>query len=263
MVLGSQETDELGRALLYKSKNLINWERVSTLAKSKKMEKEGFMWECPDFFNLDGKDVLLMSPEGLEADGDLYKNLYQTGYLIGEFDKATNTLKRGGFTEIDRGHDFYATQTMLTPDGRRVMFAWMNAWDSPIQEQYDGWAGALTIARELHVVNNKIYQTPIDEMKSIRLNKIFEGSLDTDKKLSIPKTAEINIKFSEISENILLEITDGTNSLTLNADTNESISLSVSRPSLMSDTMEPISSPSSSRPSIFFLMAIIDSGGGE
>lgn len=218
MVLGSQEIDGLGRALLYSSTDLKKWEFVSTLAKAKNLKDEGYMWECPDFFNLDGKDILLMSPQGLEANGDLYRNLNQTGYLIGNFDKSTNTLKHSGFVEIDRGHDFYATQTMLTPDGRRVMIAWMNAWDSPMYEKQDGWAGALTIPRELHVINDKIYQRPIDEIKSIRQEKVFDGALDVNKKIAVPRTSEVQIQFKEIKSDTLLKITDGTNSLTLMLD---------------------------------------------
>ena len=222
MILGSQDVDGLGRALLYSSNDLKTWERVSTLAKSKSLKDEGYMWECPDFFHLDDEDILLMSPQGLEADGDLYRNLNQTGYLIGALDKATHILNHSGFTEIDRGHDFYATQTMLTPDDRRVMIAWMNAWDSPMYEKQDGWAGALTIPRELHVINGKIYQKPIDEMKSIRQKKLFDGELERNKNFALPRTSEVQIQFqmptqfhTTMPDEMLLKISDGTNSLTL------------------------------------------------
>ena len=45
------------------------------------------MWECPDYFPLDGHDILTYCPQGLPADGDNCRNLYQSGYLIGHFDK--------------------------------------------------------------------------------------------------------------------------------------------------------------------------------
>ena len=148
MVLGSQEENGLGRALLYRSKNLIDWEFISVLSQAIDCDREGFMWECPDFFRLNGEDVLLMSPQGVQEDGDKYRNLNQTGYLLGQLDDNNGVFHRGEFFEIDNGHDFYATQTLLTPDGRRVMIAWMNAWDSPMYEKEDGWAGALTLPRE-------------------------------------------------------------------------------------------------------------------
>ena len=222
MILGSQDVDGMGRALLYSSNDLKSWKRVSTLAKSKSIKEEGYMWECPDFFRLDGEDILLMSPQGLEANGDLYRNLNQTGYLIGVLDKSTHTLKHSGFVEIDHGHDFYATQTLLTPDGRRVMIAWMNAWDSPIYEKQDGWAGALTIPRELRVVNGKLYQSPIRELESIRQKKLFDGELEKNKNFALPKTSEVQMQFqmpaqfhTTIPDEMLLKISDGNNSLTL------------------------------------------------
>ena len=94
MVLGSQGEDELGRDLLFASKDLINWERVSIMSKAKNLKEEGYMWECPDFFHLDGQDVLLMSPQGLEADGDRFRNLNQTGYIMGQLGK-DKVLSRG------------------------------------------------------------------------------------------------------------------------------------------------------------------------
>jgi beta-fructofuranosidase len=184
MVLGSQGSDELGRALLYESKDLKQWQPVSVLDKAATLEDEGYMWECPDFFRLDGRDILLMSPQGLEPQGDCFRNLNQTGYLLGSRDEQEH-LVRKNFTEIDRGHDFYATQTMLAPDGRRLMTAWMNAWDSPMQEKEDGWAGALTLPRELRVEKGRLYQQPAREMASMRTRTLLAGSLAAGSRLRL------------------------------------------------------------------------------
>ena len=194
MVLGSQGTDKLGRALLYKSTDLKDWQPVSVLDKSSSLKDEGYMWECPDFFRLDGRDVLLMSPQGLEPQGDCFHNLNQTGYLLGEQNEEGKLL-REDFTEIDRGHDFYATQTLLAPDGRRLMTAWMNAWDSPMQEKADGWAGALTIPRELRVEKGRLYQQPVREMASVRARKLLEGKLAAGSQTALPSTSEVLLKF--------------------------------------------------------------------
>ncbi|MCW1043242.1 glycoside hydrolase family 32 protein, partial [Streptococcus anginosus] len=86
----------------------------------------------------------------------------------------------GEFFEIDNGHDFYATQTLLTPDGRRVMIAWMNAWDSPMYEKEDGWAGALTLPRELVIRDGRLCQLPIKELKTLREKILFDGKLEKD-----------------------------------------------------------------------------------
>ena len=61
LILGSQATDGLGRALLYRSTNLILWENQGPIAKAKVADSEGFMWESPDFFRDNDTDILLYS----------------------------------------------------------------------------------------------------------------------------------------------------------------------------------------------------------
>ena len=31
------------------------------------------MWECPDYFNLDGFDLLLFCPQGIEPEGEKFR----------------------------------------------------------------------------------------------------------------------------------------------------------------------------------------------
>jgi beta-fructofuranosidase len=218
MVLGSQDIDGLGRALIYSSKDLLHWELATELSKAKTKETEGYMWECPDFFHLDGKDILLMSPQGLEADGDRFRNLNQTGYLLGNVED--NKLQHDGFVEIDNGHDFYATQTMLTPDGRRVMIAWMNAWDSPMPEIEDGWAGALTVPRELSVKDGYILQKPVRELMGLRQDVLLDGSLEPQRDYALGRLAELELTFTQQVSGLLLLLTDGEKSLQLSLEPN-------------------------------------------
>ena len=126
------------------------------------------------YIPVDGTHVLLFSPVGMQADGYRYRNVFQTGYLLGDFDYDSAKLTHAGFEEIDRGHDFYASQTFETPDGRRVCIGWMNMWQTPMPEQRDGWAGALTLPRELHVVDGKVSMTPIRELTSLRADVLVE-----------------------------------------------------------------------------------------
>ena len=51
------------------------------------------MWECPDFFELDGKYVLLTSPQDMLPEGFEYHNGNGTLCIIGELDPETHTLK--------------------------------------------------------------------------------------------------------------------------------------------------------------------------
>ncbi len=126
MILGNSTKEQEGRVILYRSSNLRKWEYVGVLAKIN--GKLGYMWECPDFFELDGKHVLMISPQGIEAKGDSYHNLFQTGYLVGEYSYETNTFHHGSFIELDYVHDFYAVQTLLDDKEQRIAIRWMDMW---------------------------------------------------------------------------------------------------------------------------------------
>ncbi|MFS0637926.1 glycoside hydrolase family 32 protein [Mesobacillus foraminis] len=167
MILGNATKDEVGRVILYRSADLRKWEYIGVLAQSD--GTLGYMWECPDFFELDGKHVLLISPQGLEAEGDLYNNRFQTGYLIGEYDYETNKFSHGEFIEMDNGHDFYAVQTLKDDKGRRIAIGWMDMWESNMPTKEDGWCGALTLPRELTLnKSNKVLMNPVDELTLLR-----------------------------------------------------------------------------------------------
>ncbi|XP_060519786.1 sucrose-6-phosphate hydrolase-like [Cylas formicarius] len=166
VILGTNN-NSYGQVVLYKSPDLQQWEFQGVLAGPR--EKLGYMWECPDFFSLDGKQVLTFSPQGLEANGYDYLNLYQTGYLVGNWTPGAEFDIETSFIELDRGHDFYATQSFLTPDGRRVLLAWMDMWESPFPESANGWVGSMTLPREISLnENNEIIQNPIREVESLR-----------------------------------------------------------------------------------------------
>ncbi|XP_063380131.1 sucrose-6-phosphate hydrolase-like [Cydia fagiglandana] len=176
MVLGnSYNNDSLGRVLLYSSTDKINWTEVSVLDQS--TGTLGYMWECPDFFELDGKYVLLFSPQGVAAQGDKYKNLYQTGYILGDFDYSTlKFTPTSEFKELDHGHDVYATQTVLDNQGRRIVIAWFDMWDQNYPERYDGFTGLMTLPRELKLSSDgTIIQKPVEEMSRAQGRSLIPG----------------------------------------------------------------------------------------
>lgn len=174
MVIGAQTINNEGKALLFKSADLKNWSLIGETAGSglNDLGYFGYMWECPDLFNLDGKDILITCPQGLEAEGDLYNNIYQSGYFVGALNYETGKLSHGKFTELDRGFEFYAPQTMLDNKGRRILIAWMGL---PEEENHPtkeyGWIHAMTIPRELELVADKLYQRPVEELKHLRKNE--------------------------------------------------------------------------------------------
>ncbi|KAL0840866.1 hypothetical protein ABMA28_014670 [Loxostege sticticalis] len=207
VVIGSRTEDERGNVLLYRSPDMKSWEFLSVIGESR--GNMGYMWECPDFFELDGKFVLLMSPQGMEPEGDRYKNTHQTGFIIGSFNYETfEFVPEVEFQEIDYGHDFYATQTM-EKDGKRYVIGWFNMWDVPYPEDVDGWAGALTMVRELRLVGDRVLMKPMEEIVSLREHSIIDGALEPNGVIELQKTGEIIVN-GDLSQNIELLI-EGSN----------------------------------------------------
>lgn len=183
MVIGAQTINNEGKVLLFKSVDLKDWSLVGDTAGSglNDLGYFGYMWECPDLFSLKGKDILIASPQGLESKGDLYNNIYQSGYFVGKLRYDSGRLIHGEFTELDRGFEFYAPQTTLDNKGRRILIAWMGL---PEEENHPttehGWIHTMTIPRVLELVGDKIYQKPVEEFKSLRKNEMFYQDITID-----------------------------------------------------------------------------------
>lgn len=166
MVVGARDGD-IGQVRLYRSTDLRDWQDAGILAEA--AAEMGYMWECPDFFALGDKRVLMFSPQGMAADGFARRNLFQSGYLLGDWRPGQPFVREGEFVELDGGHDFYAPQSFLTPDGRRIVIGWLDMWESPLPEQQDGWAGMLSLPRELSLgADNKLLMRPAREVENLR-----------------------------------------------------------------------------------------------
>ncbi|KAJ8730329.1 hypothetical protein PYW07_017367 [Mythimna separata] len=171
MLIGSSRMQE-AHLLLYTSPDLFNWKLNGTIAKS--YGDMGYMWESPDFFEIDGLSVLILSVQGIQGDGHRFRNLYQTGYVIGSFNYMNGQfedleISTATFNELDYGHDFYAAKTMQSLDGRRLLVAWLGMWESEFEESNDGWASMLTLVRELKLTHQgKLLMAPVREIVELR-----------------------------------------------------------------------------------------------
>jgi len=127
------------------------------------------MWECPDFFELNGKEVLIFSPQEVQADEEFHNGNCTAG-IVGHFDKETGKLQREKVQVIDYGLDYYAPQTLETEDGRRIMIGWLQSWDNNFYPKSFEWSGMMSIPRELRIENGRIYQEPVREIKDYYAN---------------------------------------------------------------------------------------------
>ena len=167
MVTGSRTDTRDGAILLFVSENGLDWRYAAELDAS--CGKYGKMWECPDFFELDGMQVLITSPQEMQAtaDGEFHPG-HGTLALLGRYDKKTHAFERMSAQAVDQGLDFYAPQTMFTPDGRRVMVGWMENWGScQSSPRNHAWFGRMSLPRELFVKNGRLWQRPVREIESL------------------------------------------------------------------------------------------------
>lgn len=214
MIIGAQSHDETGKAVLLRSDDLENWEHLGAIAGAHvgPFEDFGYMWECPDLFELNGQDVLVFSPQGLEPNGIYYQNLYQAGYVVGNVDYDSVQYKHGDFVELDRGFEFYAPQTTEDDKGRRIMIGWLGL----PEEREDAhptiehkWIHAMTLPRELKLIDGKVYQLPVEELEQLRGEGVKHEAVELGEKAQALEgvegdVLEINV---ETLETVTNEIT--------------------------------------------------------
>ena len=167
-VVGNRCPDGSGAILLYQSEDAFEWRFASVLARS--ANQYGRMWECPDFFPLDGRQVLLVSPQEMKSAGPEFIDGNTTLCLIGQYDGDSFRFTREREQTIDYGLDFYAPQTVEAADGRRIMIAWMQYWNSVDYRPPQGlpFFGQMTLPRELRVRQGRLIQNPVRELEPYR-----------------------------------------------------------------------------------------------
>lgn len=195
MALGARLGDD-PQLLLYRSQDLYHWDYLGC-ALTGQRETDGYMWECPDVFTLQGREVFLYSPQGLEPIGYEHWNRFQNGYRLGRLDETGGFTPATDFHEIDHGHDFYAAQTLLAPDGRRLLWAWLDMWNSPMPSQAHQWCGALSLPRELFLEGDQLRMRPARELTALRQSgqALTIGSLEAQSQVLDIRGALLELEF--------------------------------------------------------------------
>ena len=163
MVLGARTLEDKGEVLVLESTDKLHWNHINTLTTP---ETFGYMWECPDLFCLDGQWYLAVSPQGIQC-----QNIYGCGYfaVYGDW-RAHCTL--GEFHEADFGFDYYAPQSFVDENGRRIQIGWMGMPDADYGNAptvAHGWQHCFTVPRLLTKgPGGTLLQTPVPELDARR-----------------------------------------------------------------------------------------------
>lgn len=163
MGIGSGISKQGGCVLLYRSHDLRNWDYLHPLVSGRwngtsntNPVDTGEMWECPDFFELDGKHVLLYSTER------------KVFWSVGELDRDGMVFHPKSQGLLDTGA-FYAPKTMLDGRGRRILWGWIPETRSEAEYEKAGWAGSMGLPRILSIGSSGTLRIePLPELHSLR-----------------------------------------------------------------------------------------------
>ena len=163
MAVGSGIRGKGGAVLLYRSRDLQHWEYLHFLAQGTGNGKQtanpvdsGDMWECPDFFPLGDKHVLIHSAEG--------KSFWQVGTF--DTERLLFHPERSGL--LDDG-SFYAPKTQLDANGNRTLWGWIPETRPQNEYQTAGWAGMMSLPRVLTLdEKNNLKMVPHPALKQLR-----------------------------------------------------------------------------------------------
>ncbi len=139
-----------------KDKEFMQWEYAGRL--------EGVSGECPNFFPLQDKWVLIRSTHPIS-------------YVVGDFDCKTIAFNNcGAARTMDYGfgknppkdrpmtRGLYATNTFTDENRRRVLFGWISG-----HKANRGWNGCMSLPRILTLDDRqRLIQTPAPELRTLR-----------------------------------------------------------------------------------------------
>ena len=193
-VVATKHQDKVGCIVLLSSPNLTEWKFESIFLKGE--ANQGFVWECPDYFEVDGQEYLIISPMRYQKDGNDFININSNIFVTGHVDWDRKVFVADSFKEIDHGHDFYAAQTTEGPEGERVMIAWMHTWGRPLVTNDLGhkWYGQMTLPRLLKQGENGLRQVLpagiLNSFDDIEIGQVIQGP----SKLSLKLDDSLDLK---------------------------------------------------------------------
>lgn len=196
-IIGAQNHNKQGFIKLYKAIDnaVTNWAFVGDLDFAGTGSE--YMIECPNLVFVDGYPVLLYSPQGLSKSELAYDNIYPNTYKIAQaFDPEKPALvEPSPIVNLDYGFEAYATQAFNAPDGRVLAVSWIGLPDIDYPTDAYDYQGAMSLVKELHVRNGKLYQTPVEATLNLRHSSTaFSARTMTNNTYELELTIPANTK---------------------------------------------------------------------
>jgi beta-fructofuranosidase len=143
LTLGSGIRGKGGAVLLYESRDLRRWafrhlliESPGTGQPATNPVENGEMWECPDFFPLGDRHVLLFATMG------------KVRWKTGRYHDRRFTAEKEGVVDFGA---YYAAKSMLDEPGNRILWGWIPETRPEAEYRSAGWAGVMALPRALSI----------------------------------------------------------------------------------------------------------------
>ncbi|KKB24653.1 GH32 C-terminal domain-containing protein [Staphylococcus carnosus] len=161
-LFGAQTEEMQGRILVYHADNPLNWQYVKPI--KTQLTDFGNVWTSPDYFILNGYDILMFTAQHEEGST-------QAGFLLGHLDFNNFHMNHGDFKLLDEGFGFTSPQTFVDNTGEIVLMGLLEAQgDIELLNQAD-LAPCLSLPRTLSIEQGKLYQRPYKAYETLRYNE--------------------------------------------------------------------------------------------
>lgn len=163
MVVGSGYADGRSAVRLYRSVDLQTWERLDDLVSLPMQNGDGpdvgEAWECPQVLNLDGTSVAVVGTWTHAKGVNSVLSL-----VVGE---PTTRL-----SAVDHGTNFYAASALRDSPFGPILFGWITEGRSPSRWRAAGWAGALSLPRQVWLASdNTVRSAPVPAVQQLRVDE--------------------------------------------------------------------------------------------
>ncbi len=200
-----------GALLHYRSTDLLDWEYLGPFltAGESNLENAGVMWECPDFFQVGDRHVLVLS---IIDDGRRRADYIVGSYKGGRFRPETTGT-------VDAGDHFYAPQSMSDGNGRRLMWGWLRERPDELANHHPTRIGVMSSPRVVSVTEaGQLRSEPVPELRKLRgahwrragevledrqslvLSEVSGEAIDIEARVELGNTSKVELVLSFVSE---------------------------------------------------------------
>ena len=175
---------EKGTVLLYKSKDMKNWEFLHPLYKGNpSVDDTGMFWEMPVFWKLNDKYILLINPT--PHDGKPAVAVYWTGKFENERFVPDHKMPK----RLEVINRMLSPSVSLDEDGRTTAIAIIPDLIPAEMQMQQGWTHLYSIPRTWDLVDGYIHQKPHPNLKKLRLEEknFNEQKITPTENISISK----------------------------------------------------------------------------